>query len=197
MKYGIDVSENNGYIDWEDVAAAGVDFAMIRVGFGKDTEDTRFRENVYNAHEAGLICGAYHYSYALNPQRAIQEARFCRETIADAGCLLELPVYFDMEDADGYKARHGFDFSSENITNICREFLKHIRLDCGIYASKSWLDNYIDWKSLGCSVWNAEWMNGENPAPDTNEDGLQGYMWQYTNKKIIAGQYYDGDVLYL
>lgn len=197
VKYGIDVSENNGPIDWEDVAAAGVEFAMIRTGYGVETEDSRFRENVQGAHDAGLICGAYHYSYALNPQRAVQEARFCRETIDKAGCLLELPVFFDMEDADQYKIDKGFEFSRENVTAICREFLQHIRLNCGVYASKSWLDKWIDWQSLGCSVWSAEWMNGWNPTPDTNEDSFGGYMWQYTNKKIIAGDHFDGDILYV
>lgn len=199
MRYGIDVSENNGndgLIDWEDVRESGCDFVIVRSSYGLNSRDEKFLEYVNGAHEAGLQCGAYHYGYALTPQEAVQEAVNCREAIADAGVLLELPVFYDMEDADGYKVSHNFDFSRENVTGICREFLNHIRLDCGIYASKSWFDNLIDWRDLGCAVWNAQWMKGENPTPDTSDDDLGGMMWQYTNKKLIAGRYYDGDIIY-
>lgn len=196
MRYGIDVSENNGTIDWEDVRESGCDFVIVRSSYGLNSRDEKFLEHVNGAHAAGLQCGAYHYGYALTPQEAVQEAVNCRTAIADAGVLLELPVFYDMEDADGYKARHGFDFSRENATGICREFLNHIRLDCGVYASKSWLDDLIDWRDLGCAVWNAQWMNGENPTPDTSNDDLGGMMWQYTDKKLIAGRFYDGDIIY-
>ena len=146
---GIDVSENNGYepLDWRAIKDAGFDFAICRTGFGKNGFDPTFVHNVNGAHDAGLICGAYHYSYALTPADAIIEADFCKRIISEAGVLLELPVWFDMEDADGYKARHGFNFTRCNVTNICRAFLDTIKpLDCGVYASLSWLDNYIDWQ---------------------------------------------------
>lgn len=58
-----------------------------------------FQRNVEGAHRAGLICGAYHYSYALTPA----EARYCKWVIENSGVLLELPVFFDMEDGDGWK----------------------------------------------------------------------------------------------
>lgn len=196
MRYGIDVSENNGEIDWEDVRESGIDFAIVHCSYGQNGRDDNFLANVNGAHAAGLQVGAYHYGYGLTPAQAVKEAVNCRQAIDQAGVLLELPVFYDMEDADGYKARHGFDFSAENCTAICQEFLNHIRLDCGIYASRSWLDDRIDWRSLGCAVWNAEWMNGTNPEPDTTQDGIGGMMWQYTDKRLIAGQYFDGDIIY-
>lgn len=189
MTYGIDVSENNGHIDWQAVADAGIKFAMIRSSYGKNGVDEMFLHNVTQAHAVGIKCGAYHYSYALTPYDAVLEAQNCKRAIEDSGVLLELPVFFDMEDADGYKSRHDFDFSAENVTEICRQFLAEIRpLDCGVYASLSWLEGYIDWMSLGCAIWNAQW--GEY-------DDLKAYMWQYTDAININGQYFDGDVLYL
>ena len=187
---GIDVSENNGYepLDWHAIKAAGIDFAICRTGFGKSGIDPTFIQNVNGAHDAGLICGAYHYSCALTPADAIKEALFCKQIIADAGVLLELPVWFDMEDADGYKARHGFVFSRRNITTICKAFLDNIKpLDCGIYASLSWLDDYIDWRGLGCAVWSAQWGS---------RDDFKGYMWQFTDKLFIGGKKFDGNILY-
>ena len=44
MLKGIDVSENNGYVDWNAVKAAGMDFAIIRLGFGNRHLDTNFYE---------------------------------------------------------------------------------------------------------------------------------------------------------
>lgn len=197
MAKGFDVSENNGYVDFEQAANEGYEFVIVRSSYGKSGKDENFLDNVNRAHAAGLKVGAYHYSYALTPDDALQEAQNCREVIDDAGVLLELPVFFDMEDADGYKARHGFDFSAGNITEICRVFLENIGLNCGVYASESWLDNYIDWQGLGCSVWNASWYSEQTePNPDDNVDGIKGYMWQYTDKAYIAGKYLDADWIY-
>ena len=68
---------------------------------------------------------------------------------------------------------------------------------CGLYASRSWLDGLIDGRPLNCAVWNAEWINpGEDPDEFPNGDSIKGYMWQYTDKLIIGGKEFDGDVLY-
>lgn len=188
MTYGIDVSENNGRVDWKAVADAGQKFAIVRSSYGRYSKDEDFARNVDGAHAAGLQCGAYHYSYALTPEQARQEAQRCKQIIDQAGVLLELPVFFDMEDADGYKRNHGFDFSASNVTEICRAFLEEIKpLDCGVYASLNWLENYIYWRDLGCAVWNAQW---------SDRDDIQGYMWQYCDNLIIDGKAFDGDLLY-
>lgn len=185
---GIDVSIFNHPVDWHKVKAAGFSFAICRTGFGKSGVDESFIANVNGAHEAGLICGAYHYSCALTPSDAMKEAIFCKNIIANAGCLLELPVFFDMEDADGYKSRHYFDFSRRNVTKICRAFLDTIKpLNAGVYASYSWLENYIDWRSLNCPIWNAQWGS---------HDFLQGFIWQFTDKLFIDGKKFDGNILY-
>lgn len=185
---GIDVSIFNHPVDWQAVKAAGYDFAICRTGYGKSNYDESFVANVNGAHDAGLICGAYHYSYALTPADAIKEAIFCKRIIEDAGCLLELPVWFDMEDADGYKSCHYFDFSRRNVTKICKAFLDAIKpLNAGIYASYDWFERLIDWQSLNCPVWNAQWGS---------HDFLQGYMWQFTDSLIIGGKVFDGNIIY-
>ena len=142
---GVDVSFYNGVVDWHALKNADIDFAICRTAYGKNGFDDTFQRNVNSARAAGLKCGAYHYSYALNPADAIIETDFCKRIIHEAGVLLELPVFFDIEDDDGYKARHGFNFSKRNVTAICRAFLDTIKpLDCGVYESYSWLQDYID-----------------------------------------------------
>lgn len=187
MIKGIDVSENNGTVDWQAVKDAGIEFAIVRSSYGKSSKDGMFVQNVAGAKAAGLKVGAYHYSYALSVDDAIQEAANCKEAIESAGVCLDLPVFFDMEDADGYKQRNGFAFDPTEITAMCKAFIDNLCLDCGVYASYSWLTDYIDWRSLGCAVWSAQW--GET-------DDLKGYMWQYTDSLDIGGQLFDGNILY-
>lgn len=185
---GIDVSIFNYPVDWHAVKQAGFDFAIVRAGFGKSGYDESFFANVRGAHDAGLICGAYHYSYALKPSDAAKEAAFCKRIIHDTGVLLELPVFFDMEDADGYKSRHYFNFSKRHVTDICKAFLENIKpLDAGVYASYDWFEKLIDWQSLGCPIWNAQW--GSN-------DFIQGFMWQFTDRALIDGKIFDADIIY-
>ena len=185
---GVDVSIFNDNVDWRALKAAGIDFAVCRTGYGKSNFDENFQHNVEAAHKAGLICGAYHYSYALTPADAIQEANFCKGIIERAGVLLELPVWFNMADGDKYKERHGFDFSRRNVTAICKAFLDAMKpLNCGVFAPLSWLEDFIDWQSLGCSIWSAQW---------NSEDNFKGYMWQYTDALTIGGQTFNGNILY-
>lgn len=185
---GVDVSVFNDTVDWQAVKRAGFDFAICRAGYGKSGVDDSFIRNVKEAHDAGLICGAYFYSYALNTVDAYQEAQHCKKIICDSGVLLELPIFFDMEDADGYKKIHGFNFNRRNITDICKVFLAKCQpLNCGVYASYSWLEKFIDWKSLNCPIWNAQW--GEH-------DFLKGFMWQFTDSANIGGNIFDGNIIY-
>jgi GH25 family lysozyme M1 (1,4-beta-N-acetylmuramidase) len=188
MNKGVDVSEHNGLVDWRRLYHAGFDFAICRTGFGKSGLDPSFARNVYDATRAGFRCGAYHYSYALTPADASLEAQFCKRIIEEAGVLLELPVFFDIEDADGWKERHGFQFSRRNVTNICRTFLDFIKpLNAGVYASYSWFESFIDWRDLDCPIWNAQW----GPY-----DFIQGFMWQYTDSLFIGDNKFDANILY-
>ena len=182
----IDVSENNGIIDWDAVVEAGVEGVMVRVGYGvSGTEDEMFRENANAAIAHGLKVGAYWYGYALDVEGARKEGEHCARIIDEWGGLMELPVFYDMEDADHYKAKHGFAFDGEEMTEMCRAFIDACGLDCGIYASYGWLRDLIDWQSLGCAVWNAEWGD---------EDDLMGYAWQFSETYEIGGKRFDADI---
>ena len=69
MLKGIDVSSCNGFINWELVKASGIDFAIIRIGYGNNTSaqhDKRAIRNMDECTRLGIPCGCYIYSYALN-----------------------------------------------------------------------------------------------------------------------------------
>lgn len=98
---GVDVSFYQQDIDWHQVKASGIDFAMIRVGFrgygpsGLISEDSCFRQNVTGALEAGLQVGVYFFSQAVNVWEAREEANFVLSAIQ--GYDVTFPVVFDWE----------------------------------------------------------------------------------------------------
>ena len=107
MFKGIDVSAHQGRIDWEKVKNSGIQFAILRLGIGSDIasqDDAYFAANVQGCESVGLPWGAYLYSYALNLEDAKSEVQHALRLLN--GKRPEYPVFFDMEDADGYKAKH-------------------------------------------------------------------------------------------
>ncbi len=97
---GIDVSAYQGDINWNQVAASGIQFAMIRVGYrgygtGKIVEDTYARKNLRNASLAGLDIGVYFFSQALNEAEVEEEVAFILDIIQDYE--ITMPVVFDWE----------------------------------------------------------------------------------------------------
>lgn len=191
---GIDVSENNGVVDWGAVKANGFDFAIIRIGYGRGNLDSEFYNNVNGAINAGLAIGVYHYSYAINEERAADEAEFVLNTLNDAGLTVDkLPmgVWFDMEDADDYKVNRGMPTSQE-LTNICSVFINKLwqagYVNTGLYASYDWLVNVLDVSQLGgCAIWCAQ-LNNQCDYEGAN-------LWQYTFSENIEGKEFDADLV--
>ena len=105
---GVDVSEHQGEIDWQAVAEAGIDFAVIRIGgrlmqSGTIFEDKHFRANLEGAKAAGLKVGVYFFSQALNAQEGLEEAEFVLGLLD--GVELDYPVVCDWEYLGGNTAR--------------------------------------------------------------------------------------------
>ena len=78
---GVDVSEHQGDIDWQAVRGAGVEFAILRVGYRGMTEgglnvDATFEQNYQGAVDAGLQVGVYFFSQAVSQAEAREEADF-------------------------------------------------------------------------------------------------------------------------
>lgn len=126
---GIDVSEHQLDIDWKQVAASGVDYACIRVGWRGYTEgglfeDAYFERNIQGALDAGLHVGVYMFSQAVTVQEAIEEADFVLERIGKYN--VTLPVVFDWEKIEAAEARsHGL--TMELRTDCARAFCETVK----------------------------------------------------------------------
>ena len=175
---GIDVSVHNGDIDWGKVKADGIDFAILRAGYGRlaSQKDEKFEQNYAGAKAAGIPAGAYWYSYAMTPEEAELEADVFLSVIK--GKQFEMPVYFDLEE------KKQFDLGKEQVSAIMRAFLKKVESAgyfVGLYGSASSLTTHTadDIKSW-YTIWLAHWVD------QTNYSGAYG-IWQHSEKGKVAG----------
>ena len=126
---GVDVSEHQLDIDWKQVAASGIDYAYIRVGWRGYTEgglfeDAYFERNIQGALDAGLHVGVYMFSQAVTVQEAIEEADFVLERIGQYN--VTLPVVFDWEKIEAAEARsHGLTMALR--TDCARAFCETVK----------------------------------------------------------------------
>ena len=126
---GVDVSEHQLDIDCKQVAASGVDYAYIRVGWRGYTEgglfeDAYFERNIQGALDAGMHVGVYMFSQAVTVQEAIEEADFVLERIGKYN--VTLPVVFDWEKIEAAEARsHGL--TMELRTDCARAFCETVK----------------------------------------------------------------------
>lgn len=97
---GIDVSEHQSQIDWQQVKAAGVEFVMIRVGWqgytkGELFPDTLAQSHYAGARAAGLKVGAYVFSQAITPEEGAGNASFLLQQIE--GWQIDMPLAINWE----------------------------------------------------------------------------------------------------
>ena len=160
---GIDVSAHNGAVDWKKVKASGVDFAVIRAGYGNtiSQKDERFDENMKNALEAGLGVGIYWFSYAINPEDARKEAAVCKEVLQKWKGKFAYPVFYDFEYAtETYAKEQGVTFSNSGRTDVILTFLEEMKRDytAGYYSNPDYLTYKLEYSRLkGWPLWLAQY----------------------------------------
>lgn len=137
---GIDVSEWQGQINFDRVKQSGIQFVIIRAGYGNSTsqKDRYFEENYSKAKAAGLKVGAYWYSYASSPSDAVLEAQACLTILGNRH--FDYPIYFDLEEQ--WQFKQGRDFCDQLVKNFCNTLEAH-NYYAGFYISRSPLQSYI------------------------------------------------------
>ncbi len=184
-KMGIDVSKWNKEIDWDKVKEAGVEFAIIRVGYrgattGALVEDPYFEANMKGAIRAGIPVGVYFFTQAVNTVEAVEEASMVTALCRDYE--ISYPVFIDVEGLGGSGRADGLDV--ETRTAVSKAFcatMESAGYRAGVYSSRNWLNDMLDMDELrDYIVWLAEYRD----VPI-----YQGYyhMWQYTSKGSVDG----------
>ena len=151
-KYQNRANRENG-IDWGKVAADGVGFAMIRIGYYKD-KDPYFDRNITEAAAHGIKTGVFFYTQALDAQTAADEAEYVLQVIKDFP--VSYPVAYDVE--SNYLLEQGL--STAQITENVNAFCKVIA-DAGycpiVYANNDWLTNHLNTAEIPYDIWYARY----------------------------------------
>ena len=178
---GLDLSEHQGTVDFNKLKASGIDFVLLRAGYGSANKyphqyDAKFEEYYKKAKAAGLGVGAYWYSYAENADMAEDEA--ASFITALKGKQFDYPVYIDLEE-DNIAHLLG----KAAYSNIAAKILSTVESNgywVGIYASLYYLSDRLDMAKLSrYAVWCAQW----NDVCEYENAGI----WQYTNEHPVNG----------
>ena len=182
---GIDISSENGEINWMKVDGNDLSFAMIRCGYrssqtGSLVCDESFLSNVEGAKSIGLKTGVYFCSQAITEKEAVEEASLVINLLRSLD--VELPVYMSCFELSGDgRADH---LTKDERTQICIAFCKTMKNSgyrCGVQASSSFMLNKVDRTQVGKYLTWIKEYRGNTTYPGAYQ------MWQYTASGYIDG----------
>ena len=173
----VDISTWNTGVNYRAVRSDGVEAAILRAGYGRDESqiDSQFETHYRGCRDAGLKIGIYWYSYADCVADAEQEARACLAILN--GRAIDLPVYFDMEEA------WQTSLATSTLTAMAERFCETIKAGgyrAGVYSNLNWFYNYLDYDYLKSrySIWLAQWSGSYSLECD---------IWQNSETGDISG----------
>lgn len=185
---GIDISYHAQLVDWDELAASGVEFVMLRCGYRGYTEgglvkDEKFEEYAAEANRVGIKLGVYFFTQSITVEEAVEEADFVIDLIKDYS--IEYPVALDTEYINDDKARTNTeDISDELRSEMAIAFCERIK-EAGyypiIYASENWMRREMNLEMLNTyDFWAAQYQ-------EENDFLYDFAIWQYTESGSVPG----------
>lgn len=185
---GLDLSYHDKSVDWDQLAASGVEFVMLRCGYRGYTEgglikDEKFDEYAAEANRVGINLGVYFFTQSVTVEEAEKEAEFVLDLIKDYD--ISYPVALDTEMIEDPEARTNTteiskDLRSEMAIAFC-EKIKEEGYYPVIYASENWMRRNMNLEMVNVyDFWAAQYQ----PQNDFLYDFT---IWQYTDSGAIPG----------
>lgn len=177
---GIDISEFQGEIDFEEVRRSGIEAVYIRVGAGEYT-DEYFAENYERAKAAGLKIGFYHYVTARSVEEGRRQARFFASLAAGRKPDMRLAMDFE----------YFGSLSVSQINAISEAYLDELtaltKREAVIYSDLSNARNIFS-RALAekYPLWAAQYGADE---PSANGKWREWVGFQYTDEGRVCGIY--------
>lgn len=179
---GIDVSANQGNINWKTVANYGMGFAILRITEKGNVIDPTFEKNYKGCIDNKIPVGVYKYSYATSIEQIKTEANIVIKTLNKR--KLDYPVFLDIED----KCQRNI---SKNIMmqmiNAFRAIIVKAGYKFGIYCSESWYNTYLPDGAKKYDCWIAHYPDPDDGTMQTRVKPGTGIGWQYSSKATIPG----------
>lgn len=194
MWKGIDVSDNQGVIDWEQVAAEKVSFAILRSVRRSGKADYQFATNLEGCREHNIPVSVYKYTYATTPEAARQEAQQVIALLQSHG-MTGTMVWWDVEDR-GMLRPLGVAKLTECI-RAAQEIITAAGYSFGLYVGLYvYKEHWFDFNAFsGTRLWVARYYKGYRTmqfaeAPDQSYKPSVDRcltVWQYTSCGEVAG----------
>ena len=179
---GIDVSANQGSIDWKTVANYGMGFAILRITEKGNVIDPTFERNYKGCVDNKIPVGIYKYSYATSIEQIKTEANIVVKTLNKR--KLVYPVFLDIED----KCQRNISKSvMMQMINAFRAIVLKAGYKFGIYCGESWYNTYLPDSAKKYDCWIAHYPDPDNGTMQTRVKPSVGIGWQYSSKATIPG----------
>lgn len=183
----IDVSHNNGLIDWGKVKASTPKIigAMLKASEGATNTDKKFQINVDGCDKNGIDWGAYHFAtWNLKPveRDAKQEALHFINVVKSVGKKPTLPLVLDIE------SNKPIPYTKKEMVSYVKTFTDEIinaGYDVAIYGPPGFLNSYLpnDHPFTNIKLWVADYTGAINPVPGWKKIWLH----QYTEQGKVNG----------
>lgn len=181
---GIDASVYQGKPNWKQLKTEGVEFAIIRGGYGDAISypgqiDDSYEYNYKGCKDAGIPVGMYWYSYATTEDMARQEAKACIK--ACKGKQFELPILYDVEELRIFNTG-----KTNEIIKAWADVMEAEGFFVGVYIYRAALQSYLTERTRTRYV-----MAVAEYGPQLNYDGPIGF-WQNGSTFRYSGIGYGG-----
>ena len=178
---GVDLSTYQEVEDFNIVKEAGIDFVILRLGWGPNSDmtfniDKNFEDFYQRAKEAGLKVGVYYFSYATTLDEVDLEVNFVKEQLKDKE--IDLPIAYDWENWSLFKDCH---MNFTDLNKMAKKFMDKLN-EQGFktmnYTSKYYLENI--WQLDNYDVWYAQYYDEATTTKDFK-------IWQITDQGQVDG----------
>ncbi len=183
---GVSISKEEGYVDFNKLKKAGIQYVMIRLGqrgygSGQLSLDENYSDNMKRANDAGLDVGVYFYSQAITEAEAVEEANLVIEHLKEY--TIAYPVAYVMEKIADDSSRTEKLTVNEK-TKVATSFLSTIEAagyNGVLYGNKEWLIKQLDLTKLKDYD---TWLSQNTDIPDYP---YKFTMWEYSKTNSIDG----------
>lgn len=179
---GIDVSAHQGKINWDTVAAYGMDFVLLRITELGNVVDSYFEANFAGCNKHKIPVGVYKYSYAMTIAEIQSEARKVVSTLN--GRKIQFPVFLDLE----YHNQRTLGAESiHKMADAFRTIIEAAGYKFAIYCNLDWYLNVICSHLRKYEFWIARYPTNDNGTLQERLRPDIGVGWQYSSKAKIPG----------
>jgi nucleoid-associated protein YgaU/GH25 family lysozyme M1 (1,4-beta-N-acetylmuramidase) len=178
---GVDVSEIQGSINWNNVEESGIKFAMVRATYGYAGVDGQFTSNMEGISKTNIYPGAYHQSSAQSIKEAVAEANHFLNVIRPYKFYYPLALKIESQIA----MQIGTDFFTEIVStflNVIKEagYWPMLYAEAGLIKDHSININRIP----NVDIWLAELSTNPDAKPTYTKNVT---IWKHSDRGSVQG----------